>query len=141
MESKFEISTDILGHEEKDEKVAKVLNRIITVTAEGYTYEADARHAEMIIRDLGLRVVDGGGQSNCWLRVCVNWGSRSDRTSVSRLLLMQGVLAFTSTTHRGKMSISTSLTQCGRGESEQPPMLGVTLATAGLRTMTCSATR
>jgi hypothetical protein len=53
-ESTFEISTTILGHDEGDAKDAKFLNRIISVTEGGYTYEADARHAEMVIRDLGL---------------------------------------------------------------------------------------
>ena len=35
-------------------KSAKVLNRIISVEEDVYTSEADARHAELIIRDLGL---------------------------------------------------------------------------------------
>ena len=54
-EAKFEISTNTIGHEPQDEKQLKVLNRIITVEEHGYTYEPDARHAEVIIRDLGLR--------------------------------------------------------------------------------------
>ena len=53
--SKFEISTSIIGPEPQDEKQLKVLNRIIVVEDQGYTYEPDARHAEVIIRDLGLQ--------------------------------------------------------------------------------------
>ena len=33
---------------------ARVLNRVICWQAEGLTYEADPRHAEIVIRDLGL---------------------------------------------------------------------------------------
>ena len=35
-EIKFEISTNIIGHEPDDEKQFKVLNRIITVEDDGY---------------------------------------------------------------------------------------------------------
>ena len=35
----------------------RILNRIITLTDEGIIYEADPRHAELMIRNLGL---DGG---------------------------------------------------------------------------------
>ena len=63
-ETKFELSTDVIGPEEKDSKVVKVLNRIISVSEHGYTYEADARHAEIIIRDLGLS--EAKGVSSPW---------------------------------------------------------------------------
>ena len=53
-ETTFEISTTVLGHDKDDSKFAKVLNRIISVEESGYTYEADARHAELLVRDLGL---------------------------------------------------------------------------------------
>ena len=36
-------------------KAVKVLNRIISVVDDGYTYEVDARHVEHMIRDLGLQ--------------------------------------------------------------------------------------
>ena len=54
-EKQFEISTNIIGHEPGDEKHLKVLNRIISVEEGGYTYEPDARHAEVIIKELGLQ--------------------------------------------------------------------------------------
>ena len=54
-ESKFEISTNTIGHDPNDEKQLKILNRIITVEENGYTYEPDARHAETIIIELGLQ--------------------------------------------------------------------------------------
>ncbi len=35
-----------------------MLNRIVTVTSGGLDYEADQKHAEILIKDMG---VDGGG--------------------------------------------------------------------------------
>ena len=54
-EIKFEISTNVIGHEAGDDKQLKVLNRIISVEENGFTYEPDARHAEIVIRELGLQ--------------------------------------------------------------------------------------
>ncbi len=33
---------------------ARILNRIVTVTENGLEYEADQRHAEILIRDMGI---------------------------------------------------------------------------------------
>ena len=54
-ESKFEITTNIIGHDPGDDAQLKVLNRIISVEADGFTYEPDAKHAEIMIRELGLQ--------------------------------------------------------------------------------------
>eukprot|EP00973_Karenia_brevis_P044192 6123166-Karenia_brevis.AAC.1 len=45
LESKFEISTTIIGPGKEDKKQAKVPNRAITYTNSGIQYEADPRHA------------------------------------------------------------------------------------------------
>lgn len=58
-ETRFEISTVVLGTDPDDVKEAKILNRIISVTEAGYTYEADARHSEVIIKNLGLLEAKG----------------------------------------------------------------------------------
>lgn len=50
---KFELSTVLAGHQEGDER--QVLNRIIMAVECGFSYEADARHAGLIVRDLGLQ--------------------------------------------------------------------------------------
>ena len=55
LRKRFEISTNVIGHEDGDEKQMKTLNRIITVEPNGYTYEPDSRHAELIIKELGLK--------------------------------------------------------------------------------------
>ena len=44
-----------LGPEEPDDKAARVLNRVVQWTDEGITYEADQRHAEIIVKALGLK--------------------------------------------------------------------------------------
>ena len=43
-----------LGPEATDDKEIRILNRIVRWTPEGIWYEPDQRHAEIIIRDLGL---------------------------------------------------------------------------------------
>jgi len=43
-----------LGPDNTDNKAVRILNRIVTWTNEGIRYEADQRHAEIIVRQLGL---------------------------------------------------------------------------------------
>ena len=55
MESKFEIKSEMLGptpgvHQQE----IRVLNRILRWTKEGIVYEPDQRHAEIVVRELGL---------------------------------------------------------------------------------------
>ena len=44
----------IIGPGDNDQKQMRVLNRVITWDSRGITYEADQRHAEIIIKTLGL---------------------------------------------------------------------------------------
>ena len=44
-----------LGPEGNDDKSIRILNRIVTWKEDGIHYEADQRHAEIIIKQLGLR--------------------------------------------------------------------------------------
>lgn len=55
LECRFEISPVVLGPGPDNCKFARVLNGIITASDRRYTYEADARHAELIVRDLNLQ--------------------------------------------------------------------------------------
>ena len=51
----FEIKVrGILGPDNRDEKEIRILNRIVRWTQDGIEYEADQRHAEIIIKELGL---------------------------------------------------------------------------------------
>ena len=50
----FELKTEILGSGKNVVKHLRILNRIITWEAGGIAWEADPRHHEIMIRQLGL---------------------------------------------------------------------------------------
>ena len=52
---RFEIKSTTVGTDESAGEVseARILNRIIRVTEQGWEYEADQRHADLIIKDTG----------------------------------------------------------------------------------------
>ena len=50
--SKYEIKTHLLGPE--DEQQIKILNRVVRWSLHGLEYEADHRHVELVIKELGL---------------------------------------------------------------------------------------
>ena len=56
---KFEIKTSIIGHGATDAREGKVLNRILRATAEGWEYEADQRHGELMGQSMGLQSNSG----------------------------------------------------------------------------------
>ena len=51
---KFEVKVQILGPGSEHEQEVRILNRIVRWTESGIAYEPDQRHAEMVVRDLGL---------------------------------------------------------------------------------------
>ena len=53
------IKTEVLGQGPEDKQQVRVLNRILTLTKNGVEYEADPRHAEIVIQDLGLKDAKG----------------------------------------------------------------------------------
>ena len=56
IQSKFEVKFRArLGPEDKYDKSVRLLNRIIEWTPEGIRYEADQRHAELILKDMGVK--------------------------------------------------------------------------------------
>ena len=54
MEGEYELKTNVIGSEKGDCKELKVVNRIIRVTDLGLEYEADIRHGERLVKQLGL---------------------------------------------------------------------------------------
>ena len=52
---RFEIKTSTVGTNAQDGKIreARILHRIIRVTSQGWEYEADQRHADLIIQETG----------------------------------------------------------------------------------------
>ena len=54
LSKKYKIKTEMLGADEGDLKEIKVLNKIIRLTDSGLELEADPRHAELVVRELGV---------------------------------------------------------------------------------------
>ena len=54
LEQAFEVKSAILGSKPHLEKECKILNRLVRITADGWEIEADPRHGEILIRELGL---------------------------------------------------------------------------------------
>ena len=56
LKDRFEIKTKKVGMDCDLCREARVLNRIVRVTDRGWEYEADQRHAEMIVKEMGLEL-------------------------------------------------------------------------------------
>ena len=50
----YKVKVETLGNDDGDLREIRVLNRVLRLTAAGYRLEADPRHAEAVVRDLGL---------------------------------------------------------------------------------------
>ena len=53
LSQRFEMKTTSMGLKEGESKEERILNRVIRVTSEGWEYEADQRHADLIIQEMG----------------------------------------------------------------------------------------
>ena len=51
---RFEIKTKKVGNGPAESKEEKVLNRVIRVTRNGWEYEADQRHSDLLVKSMGL---------------------------------------------------------------------------------------
>ena len=59
LERRFEIKTKVIGTGDGEISEERVLNRIIRVTEQGWEYEADQRHGELIVRGMNLQDANG----------------------------------------------------------------------------------
>ena len=59
MRAKFKVKTEVIGPDSEQVRQARFLNRVITWEDAGITWEPDPRHAEIILKQLGLE----GGKS------------------------------------------------------------------------------
>jgi len=59
LSERFEIKTKVIGAGPGEETEARILNRIIRVTDKGWQYEPDQRHADPMVRELGLEKAKG----------------------------------------------------------------------------------
>ena len=54
LRDKYKIKTELLGSAKEDMKEVRILNKVVRLTDGGIELEADPRHAELIVRELGL---------------------------------------------------------------------------------------
>ncbi len=54
LEKRFEVQTKVVGNGEGESKEETVLNRVVRRTEKGWEYEADRRHAELIVKAMNL---------------------------------------------------------------------------------------
>ena len=54
LKSRFEVKSSMLGPDSHQQQQIRVLNRVLSWESKGLTYEADQRHAEIIIREMGV---------------------------------------------------------------------------------------
>jgi hypothetical protein len=70
LEARFEIKTEGVGTGPGEAREARILNRVIRVDENGWEYEADQRHGEMIVRSLDMTNAKGvstpGGEEQPW---------------------------------------------------------------------------
>ena len=59
LERRFEVKTKVIGSKPGEVTEGTVLNRVIRVSEDGWEYEPDQRHAEIIVKTLGLREAKG----------------------------------------------------------------------------------
>jgi len=67
LSERFEIKTKLMGLKAGESREERILNRVIRVTEEGWEYEADQRHADLIIKESGAASLSplshpGGGK-------------------------------------------------------------------------------
>ena len=71
LEKRFKIKSKVVGTGPGELKEANVLNRTIRVTEEGWEYEADQRHADLIVKEFKLKEAKGvktpGEEEKPWL--------------------------------------------------------------------------
>ena len=67
-----------LGPEDHDEKSIRILNRVVQWVSDGINYEADQRHAEIIVRDLGYT-----GNTNSVITPCTAHTKDEDETPLT----------------------------------------------------------
>ena len=59
LRTRFEVKTTVIGNGDGEVQEAKVLNRVIRRTKDGWEYEADQRHGELLIKKLKLEHAKG----------------------------------------------------------------------------------
>ena len=58
LEAEFEIKTTIIGWKDNMENEMRALNRILRIVEDGVEYEADQRHAKLVIKQMALETTN-----------------------------------------------------------------------------------
>ena len=70
LDQRFQLKTSVVGRGQGEVKETRILNRVLRVTQEGWEYEADQRHGELIIQTLAMEgaktVVSPGEDAKAW---------------------------------------------------------------------------
>jgi len=54
LQNRFEVKTKVIGMGQGEDREGRVLNRVVRVGGEGWEYEPDQRHADIVVESLGL---------------------------------------------------------------------------------------
>ena len=54
LQNKYKLKTEMLGDEEDCVSELRILNKVVRRTSRGVELEADPRHAEIVVKELGL---------------------------------------------------------------------------------------
>ena len=87
---RFAIKTQIIGPEV--DNVGKVLNRVITYTGFGYDLEADPRHSEIIVEQMGVSG-SGGKTAACLRNEEIETTEQEEKLDPGDVTLFRGVSA------------------------------------------------
>ena len=65
LQDKYKLKTEKLGAGKADKKEVRILNKVVRYTTEGVKLEADPRHAEIVVQELGLQNAKSAKSPGC----------------------------------------------------------------------------
>ena len=70
LDQRFQLKTSVVGRGKGEVQETRILNRVLRTTEDGWEYEADQRHGELIIQTLAMEgaktVVSPGEDAKAW---------------------------------------------------------------------------
>ena len=102
LEEAYELKSQLIGPE--GTKEGKVLNRILRWTGDGFELEADQRHCEMIIEQLGVKGSGGVTTAGCQNEE-IETEEQEERLDASDVTLFRGLAARSNYLGQDRVSI------------------------------------
>ena len=111
---RFEIKSHIIGRAATDLREHRILGRIVRATADGWEYEADPRHAEIIVREMRLEGANGAKSPGEEPRA---WSADDDRVQLSQAdaRAYRGMAARANYLAQDRGDIAFAAKECCRG--------------------------